>query len=372
MNKISYLSIFIISLFILVSCNFDKSSSDITNDLDLSKYITGDFSFKVLDLEAPPQADIEIKWLIAHHPEKYFLTAANLFKNIVEEKSNGQITVTIITVPEKDLSKNQRVDLRNKALDMIRNGDIHMMQVYTDELAKYNSKLQIFDIPKLFRDYKHVDSVVDGNIGQQLLDGIESPDLKGLAFTFSGGFMTFISINKDIKSLADLNGQRLRGDLSAVNNLTYEQLGLIPFNAYNSEGNRYSTTKYVEYNLVDVLENTLGDIPDILPTDKIKSILNSNHRVLFTALVINKQFFGKLNAEQKQIVQEAAIEAARAERYKIKADIDDIQSKKEYIDLLRELSVEDQKRLLEISTYVQKELEKTIGTNLVSEIRNSN
>jgi len=313
---------------------------------------------------------IEIHWSIAHYPEHYFLKAATKFKEIVEERSGGELTVRITSIPDSD-TEDTRYDVRDQAEDMLRNGEVTMMQMYTSALIKDNPNLEVLDVPLLFKNYEHIDAVVDGPIGKQLLGGIDSEELKGLAFTFSGGYMAFITSDKEIKNLADLFGQKIKHRSGRSLNILTSQLGLIPVLKYNSEGRQFYSYEYFEKGLSNVLELNYADVLYYLDnTERIQSLINSKHRVLFTTLVINKQFYEELTDEQKGIVKFAAQEAAKAEREAVRIDDEKVFSSGKYDNLIHNLGPEDKEKLERIASIVEEEISDSIDENLLSSIKN--
>jgi len=325
--------------------------------------------FKTLTSEYTPGAEVEIRWMISHDPVRYFLQAANTFKEIVEKKSNGKITVRIITLPDGVVGA-QRIELRDKAKDLLREGQVDIMQSYTEELFGIEPKLEVLDVPLLFRDYDHVDAVVDGEIGQELLNGFKNSYLEGLAFTFSGGFISFLSNTGNIKSLSELEGKRI-GKRKRAENLLNEQLGLAIINEYSTGGSWITLRERFDSGLVDIASVPYLDVFDFIEIGEARSLLHSRHRVVFTILAMNREFFEKLTISQQQIVKEAAMEAARAERKIIESDEDRLLSNKEYASLVHELSTEDLERLKKIAVYIEAEIAKSVGKDIISRIKNT-
>jgi TRAP-type transport system periplasmic protein len=61
------------------------------------------------------------------------------------------------------------------------------------------------DLPFVFADHDHATRVFEGEVGEELLNKItETSNVRGMAFTYSGGFRNIVS-NKAAKSLKDLS-----------------------------------------------------------------------------------------------------------------------------------------------------------------------
>jgi len=90
-------------------------------------------------------------------------------------------------------------------LDLMEQGKIEMSQMYTTWLAeKYEHDLLALDMPFIFEDHAHATRVLEGEVGETLLNKItESSNTRGLAFTYSGGFRNVI-VSKKVSALKGL------------------------------------------------------------------------------------------------------------------------------------------------------------------------
>ena len=303
-----------------------------------------------------PSNQIAIKWRVLHPPVDYFLEAAKTFKLELENLSDGELTVEIIVVNETQIPNSGVI--AQEAEEMILNGTTDMMQIGISNLVEYNLDLLILTSPYMFTSDEHVDLVVDGEIGDELLREINNSKLKALAFTFSGGFETIVSKRSDIKKLSDLKGQRALvygPDFGILaNELGMEIVPAIKKDNWTKEIPD-SLAAGIEGDLIDAWEQTAQDAKGMLDQGVSKSIINSNHRVWFTVLAINREFFDGLSTEQQHIVEQAAKKAAIAERHAISSDGKKALSQYSYLE--NELSKEDIELLKDVK-------EKAIATRL--------
>jgi len=131
-------------------------------------------------------SEYKITWAIAHTPVKYFSKAAEKFKKIVEKETNGKIQVEIVTkLHNQDQTSAFLAGVR--LVDKIKSNEIEMGQVYTSDLALLEPEFTVLDLPFIFESDKHVDRVVEGEIGDYLMAGLTHHGLKGLGYTYSGG-----------------------------------------------------------------------------------------------------------------------------------------------------------------------------------------
>ena len=87
---------------------------------------------------------------------------------------------------------------KHDLLDLMEQGKIEMSQMYTTWLAeKYNHDLLALDMPYIFKDHAHASRVLESKVGETLLDKITSfGNVRGLAFTYSGGFRNIVTNKK--------------------------------------------------------------------------------------------------------------------------------------------------------------------------------
>jgi TRAP-type C4-dicarboxylate transport system substrate-binding protein len=84
-------------------------------------------------------------------------------------------------------------------------GKIEMSQMYTTWLAEdIEHDMLALEMPFIFEDHDHATRVLEGPVGEGLLEKItEKSNVRGMAFTYSGGFRNIIA-NKKVSTLQDL------------------------------------------------------------------------------------------------------------------------------------------------------------------------
>lgn len=148
-----------------------------------------------------------IRWVIAHEPLDLFLRAAKDFQNYLNEaQSVEKIEVEVMTLTEYSDKYNDGVKVtKHDLLDLMNQGKIEMSQMYTTWLAEeYNHDMLALEMPFIFENHEHATRVLEGEVGEYLLDKTtENSNVRGMAFTYSGGFRNVIT-DKPVTSLADL------------------------------------------------------------------------------------------------------------------------------------------------------------------------
>lgn len=263
-----------------------------------------------------PDSNYEIRWSMAHEPADYFQKTAAKFGEIVSKKTNGKVTVKVVTVGENANSAERR-SYRRSLLNSVESGEVDMVQVYTESLAGHTDpSLHVLDAPFLFEDHRHVDRVVEGKIGQDLIKLAQNDKIQSMAFTYSGGFMVLPSHEKEIHKLEDFNGVRMTTMNHTQKEIFTKAFGIkiVP------RSKEFSVNKNFREKKTEITHGTYADLHGFVAYDNVKVVNDTRHHVLFTSLVINKKFLNSIPTNYHPHIFQAAKEAARYERRLIEAD----------------------------------------------------
>jgi len=260
-----------------------------------------------------------IRWVLAHEPLDIFLRAAEKFAQQVSLASDGELQVEILGLKEYADKYNNGVAVSYPELvEYLNAGKLEISQMYTHCLGKYARDMRVLDLPFLFEDDEHAARVLDGRIGQNILRGLslnqETKNVKGLAFTYSGGF-TVISANRAVESVEDLQGLRVRVPHSPVIHNYFKELGMEPVGMELDQ-----MPAAFEANQIDAAEITYRRLYEAKGQDHTESILHSNHDLFLTSIILNQDFWNTLSEDLQTVVREAALLAAQSEREEAIAD----------------------------------------------------
>lgn len=230
------------------------------------------------------------------HPQNIALKEK--FKSIVEEESNGELEVQIFA--------NSILGAEKEFYDGVRNGTIEMgipgliMQ----------SDIPIMGAPEwpfLFRDFDHVKKVLNGAIGEELTADLDSKHgVTALAWS-ANGFRMFSS-NREIESLKDFEGLRLR----MPNIPNYIKLGQ-SLGANVSPLPISEVFTALEQKVIDAQDNPVATLRSSAFYEVQSDVLESKHMFSPNLYIINSKFLNGLPKEQQQIITKAAKEAAAYE-----------------------------------------------------------
>ena len=139
------------------------------------------------------------------HPEGYPTVQAveDLGKKL-EAATGGRLSVQMYA--------SMQLGGEKEAIEQAQIGAIQFARVSVGALGPVVDDINVFNLPFAFRNVAHMHSVVDGPIGQELLDKVTAnptANLVGLCW-MDAGARNFYDTKHPIKSIADLKGLRIR------------------------------------------------------------------------------------------------------------------------------------------------------------------
>jgi tripartite ATP-independent transporter DctP family solute receptor len=149
--------------------------------------------------------------------------------------NSGKVASQFAEQVEKDTAGRYKIQLfPNSALggarEMIEGvqfGTIDLHEGSTGPLANFVPDLLVFDLPFLFRDYKHAHAVLDGPIGQDVFAKIRAKGMIPLAWS-EVGFRHLTNSKRPVNSLEDVKGLKIRTMENAVHIAAWRALGAQP------------------------------------------------------------------------------------------------------------------------------------------------
>ena len=242
----------------------------------------------------------------AVHP---YNQGAQRFKELVEEKTNGDIVV--------ELYPDSLLGAERDLIEGLQMGSVEMCIVSTAPLSSYSDAFLVFDLPFLFTTKAQARGVVDSEIGQSMFDSLaETSGIIGLCY-FENGFRHFTNDDHVLAKAEDFKGMKIRVMENQVMMATITALGGSPTPMAFNE--LYTA---LQQKTIDGEENPIGQIYDKKMYEVQHYITISNHFYAPAPLLISRSFFEGLPAEYQEIVKAAAIEARDFERTRTDAEED--------------------------------------------------
>jgi tripartite ATP-independent transporter DctP family solute receptor len=181
------------------------------------------------------------------------------------------------------------------AIEQAQIGAITMTTVATSHLSAFAPAVGVFDIPFLFRDAEtHPWAVVDGPIGKEIEEKIEAESGLEVLGWWSAGLRHVFTREVDVKTPADLQGQKIRVIGSPVYIDTFNALGAqatpMPY------GEVYTA---LATGTVDAAENDTSGYRNMKFSEQAPHLSLTGHFFLYKVVVANADAMASLSPEQR-------------------------------------------------------------------------
>ncbi len=233
-------------------------------------------------------------------PDSNFDVGAVKFRELLDKATGGKIKVQIFA---GDMTGDEV-----EATEMIQIGNLDIGWLSTGSLSAFVKDLLLLDMPFLFRDTEHVNAVLMGPVGQELLGKFEGTRIKAIAF-HEDGWREITNNRKPIETLADLKGLKVRTMMNDMNADMYKALGALPTPI--PSGEIYSSLQTGLVNGQDngvIVADTVGYLAIQPYVCMIRHFYSSG------VVLVSEKLWDTLNEEERKVITEAAVEAGKYQR----------------------------------------------------------
>ena len=210
----------------------------------------------------------------------------------IKAASDGRLSLEIYP--------NQQLGGEREILELLQIGSLDMTKVSAATLENFAPKTRILGLPYLFRDRAHAFAVLDGPIGQELLDDGLKNWLKGLGF-YDAGYRSFYSMERPIRHPDDLSGLKVRVMESPTAMKLVESMGGSPTPI--SWGELYTS---LQQGVVDAAENNPPSFYLARHYEVCRFYTLNEHTFSPDVLIVGTRFWDRLGGEEKKWIQKAA------------------------------------------------------------------
>ena len=242
----------------------------------------------------------EIKFGIGLAEDSPQAMSVDYFEQILDQRSGGRIDVTLFP--------NSQVGDDLQMMNALQSGTLEMTYPSTSPATGIVPQLRLFDLPFLFPTAEDADAVLDGPIGQEMLDAFDGSGIEALAFA-ENGYRQLTNSQRAVATPEDVNGLRIRVMENPIQVSIWETLGANPTSM--AFGEVFSA---LEQGVVDGQENPWSTIL----TSRFYEVQDygSETRHVYTPFIImiGEQFFEGLCPEDQELIREAAVQARDYQR----------------------------------------------------------
>jgi len=239
---------------------------------------------------------------LAHpHPDSdSWNTATRLFAEQLRERTNGALIVQVFGNGALGSDPTTIAAARGGTLDIVLTGN-----PFFTGLAP---KLNVLDLPFLFRDRRHVTAVMDGEIGRGLLTELDPHGLTGLGL-WDIGFRNVTNSRRPVNVAADLRGLKIRTTPNPAHIRAFQLLGANPLPMPFTE-----LFTAMETRAVDGQENPTTLIRNARFYEVQRHLSLTRHAYTAGILAMNKRRFDSLSPAHREAVLAVAASIAPQQR----------------------------------------------------------
>jgi TRAP-type transport system periplasmic protein len=245
---------------------------------------------------------IRIAFLASSDDEDY--VGAMAFKESVEAAAGGRIAVQVF--PSGQYCGSER-----ECIEALQGGTLEMHQTTFGGLAALFGPAQVLDLPYTFANDAIAECVMDGpllaEMGRSILD--QGLGLRLMAVGNTGGWRSFATTRKRIRSPADLARLRIRTLPSALEQEMVRELGASPTPLPWSE-----VYYALSAGLLDGTKNSVQDVVGMKLHEHVRYLLVDRHSYMGAMWWYSEKQWQALPEELKPIVAEGFRVLARATR----------------------------------------------------------
>jgi len=237
------------------------------------------------------------------HPGDYPTTLGDIeFARLVEEKTNGRIRIEVY--------HSKQLGEEKDAIEQVQFGAIDFTRVSVGPMTEFSPELAVVALPYMYSSADHMWKVLNSEIGDKFLQGLESSNFIGLGW-YDGGARSFYNSVRPIEKLEDLKGLKFRVMQSELMVDMVEALGASP--TPMPYGEVYSA---IQTHVIDGAENNWPSYDTSSHFEVAKYYTLDEHLRVPEILIASKIVMDKIPADDMALIKEAAYESQLFQREK--------------------------------------------------------
>ena len=189
-------------------------------------------------------------------------------------------------------------------------GAIQILRTSLGPVGPVVPEVNIFNMPFVFRDIDHMRAVIDGPIGQELLDKISASPAKMIGLAWMDGGSRSLYTKKPVRKPDDLKGQKIR--------MMGNPLFVDTMNAMGGNGISMGYGEVFSALQTGVIDGAENNPPSLYTANHFKAgakyYTQTNHLIIPEILVMSKVTWDKLSPADQAAVKKAAREAQLDQR----------------------------------------------------------
>jgi len=189
-------------------------------------------------------------------------------------------------------------------------GAINVLRTSLGPVGAVVPDVNVFNMPFVFRNEAHMRAVIDGPIGQEILDKISASPARLVALAWMDGGSRSLYTKKPVRTPADLKGQKVR--------MMGNPLFVDTMNALGGNGIAMSYGEVFSALQTGVIDGAENNPPSMLTsnhyTTGAKFYAQTNHLIIPELLVMSKVTWDRLTPAEQALAKRFGREAQMEQR----------------------------------------------------------
>ena len=216
------------------------------------------------------------------------------FAELAKQKSNGELDIKVFP--------NGTLGQERETLEQVQNGILEMTKASASPLETFAPEYKVFNLPFVFRSKEHFFKVLDGQVGETILNASKGRGFIGLTF-YDAGARSFYA-KKPINTPDDLKGMKIRVQQSPTTIKMIQALGASP--TPMAWGEVYPA---LQAGVVDGAENNVTALTTGRHGEVSKFFSQTEHQMVPDVLVISTAKWDSLKKPLQDALRAAAQES---------------------------------------------------------------
>jgi tripartite ATP-independent transporter DctP family solute receptor len=246
-------------------------------------------------------AEVKIKFAEVHPSGYPPVVAEQAMGKKLEDQSKGEISFKMFAGGVLGSEK--------EVVEQVQANAIQMTRVSLGIVGPVVPDVNVFNLPFIFRDHQNMRNVIDGAVGQEILDKITHSDFNLVALAWMDGGTRNLYTKKPVRDIADLKGMKIRVQGNPV--------FIDTVNAMGGNGIAMATGEIFSALQTGVIDGAENNPPTMLEHNhyqNAKFYTLTQHLILPEPVVMSKATWTKLSPDQQALVKKLAVEAQAEER----------------------------------------------------------
>jgi tripartite ATP-independent transporter DctP family solute receptor len=256
-----------------------------------------------LTIAGAAQSQTVLKFGFGLQVEAHYGVGAVYMQKAVAERMGGRYKI--------ELFPNFQLGGEREMTEGAQLGTIDLVTTSTGPVGNFVPDTLITDIPFLFRDYAHARGVLDGPIGQGILDKCTAKGLICLAWA-ENGFRHMTNNRREVATPADAKGLKVRTMENPVHMQAFRTLGVLPTPMAFPE-----VFGALQQGTVDGQENPIGVIVSAKLNQVQKHLTLTGHLYSPAMVLMSPAAFNKMSADDRKLMVQIAKEGAQVTRKRV-------------------------------------------------------